>query len=305
MNNLFLHYDNYIKEVIHPLLPSARLDFFVDDNLNLFSQNQLQGSIYDNNQSSSFIHFTSVTSLLEIIRSKKIRMSDFNSFSDPRELEFANSNFSNELTDTANLKSKLFALSMCDNTEENRNNETMWNSYGCDHKGVCIELKLHNSPNSLNNFHLGKIIYSPNSKISKLVDLKRRHDHYSGKTINNLDSLLISVSSMYKRKQEFSTENESRLLAFIPNHFKGYDPTSFPIHYKFNHDKMFTESYLELPLENEDGSNLPVLSIEKIYTGKKLFPKQLGEEALSNIIEKEFYSSFLRKIQILPLYGKS
>lgn len=304
MELIFSQYHDYIRDVINPLLPNARFDTFVNSSLNLFSRGQLVGSKYDYTQrpEASYIHFTSVTGLLEIIRSKKIRVSDFNCFSDDHELEFANQNFSKPSTNYPDLKSKLFAFSLCENTPDNLKNEYMWENYACKHRGVCIEFKLHNDPNVIDYFHFGKVIYSPDSEIQELLELKNRHDLYHKRVIDNLDTLLISISSMYKKAMEFSIENEIRLLAFDQYHNKGFENPNLPIQYRFNADKMITESFLELELENHAKKNLPIFSIEKIHTGKDLYPKQLGEEFLIDIIRNAFLNAFGREINFTHHY---
>ncbi|MEM9687172.1 MAG: hypothetical protein AAF934_09665, partial [Bacteroidota bacterium] len=151
MEALFENGGKYIAGVIRPLLPNAHLGQFVMNNYDLLSYGQLEGSKYHFPfyEDSFFLHFTSFSSFLEIIRSKTIRISDLNSFDDPFELTHANSNLISDpdkfLTQFQELKSGLFAFSMCEFTEENLKNEYMWKNYGRDHKGVCIKLKLDKS----------------------------------------------------------------------------------------------------------------------------------------------------------------
>jgi len=77
MDKLFENGNNYVDEVIRPLLPNANFVMFNQNKYSLFELEQLRNSIYDRplDNDALFLHFTSVTKLLEIIRSKTIRMS--------------------------------------------------------------------------------------------------------------------------------------------------------------------------------------------------------------------------------------
>lgn len=309
MDNFFNKGDLYLKEVIHPLIPNVSLGsyHFVNDGLRieLFGPGHLDKSIY----SLEFIdhiyllHFTSVSNLFHIVRDKKIHMSDFNIFRDEQEFYFAQKNakdIKNEF-----IKSELFALSLCENTERVLSDDFMWNNYGKGHKGVCIKLKIHRDKGFFNDFYLSKILYKEEKNdIKELVELKERHEVFNlkyGWAISNLDEVLFSVYSMYKREIPYKDEKEIRLLKRIKKLQEAPHNTDEPIRYQYNEMANALNYIYELPLENEDQHyRSPFISIEQIFIGKKIHGVALGN--IVNIIKSEFDSSFDRKVVISPLW---
>jgi hypothetical protein len=266
--------DKYINEVIRPLLPNANLESWIQNNYHLFGHNQLLDSKYERKLTDNayFIHFTSITRFLEIIRSKKIRLSDFNSFNDELELTYANNQLISNHNDFNDLKSNLFALSMCEDSEANFRNDYMWANYGRNHKGVCLRLKIDKSKSRFFNFHLGRIQYCENSRISELVELKRRHDEFKQKNnwcIDNLDGILSCITSMYKKTVPYSSENEVRLLAYVMKSTNAvHTNQNYPIRHRYDDDKNRILYFLELDLEyqnnEEDIYRLPHVSIDSV-----------------------------------------
>lgn len=309
MDAFFKYGDNYVEEVIKPLLPNANLGSFIMNNYYLFGPGQLENSIYERKfqEDSYFFHFTSISNLLEIIRSKTIRMSDFNSFNDEFELTFANKKLVKNSSEFTEFKSCLFALSMCEESKENLQNNYMWENYGDNHKGICIRLKLDKRKGVFNNFYLGKINYKNTNQILELEELKKRHykfkDKY-GKAIDNLDNILLTACSMYKKAIPFRSEDEVRLLAYVQK-VKNHVHTNFnyPIRHKYNSRKDLIEYFLELKLEHEiDTENskkkyyLPFLSIDGIILGDDCYRGNIGK--LKRVLEYEFFDSFDRDLQI-------
>lgn len=304
MKGFFKFGDHYIKEVIKPLIPNANLGWFIGNQYYLSGPGIFENSQFERKLDTEayFYHFTSISSLLEIIRSGKVRMSDFNSFSDEYELTLANNNLVDESSNFTDFKSCLFALSMCEESDENLRNEFLWKNYGDNNKGVCIRLKINKSRSSLLNFYLTKIIYSDNNRISELEEVKKRHERFKrkyGYAIDNLDEILLIVCSMYKKESPYKDENETRLLAYISkNKNETHTNCSYPIRHRYNSKKDLIEYFLELELEYENSKDslyhLPYISIENVIFGRDINIDRLGR--LLPIIEYEFWDSFKRKL---------
>ncbi|MCP4550679.1 MAG: DUF2971 domain-containing protein [Bacteroidetes bacterium] len=308
MDAFFKYGDKYIEEVIRPLLPKANLGSFIMNKYYLFGPGQLDESIYERKfvDDSFFFHFTTISNLLEIIRSKTIRMSDFNIFSDEFELTYANNNLVENSFDFSDYKSCLFALSMCEESKENLNNNYLWENYGDNHKGACIRLKLDKKKSLFNDFYLGKIVYQHSKQILELEELKKRHFDFEskyGKAINNLDEILLTVCSMYKKATPFENEREVRLLAYIQKGENSiHTNCNHPIRHKYNSKKDLIEYFLELELEyekeTENGKNnyaLPFISIDSVIQGDDCYLGNIGK--LRSVIEYEFFDSFKRDIK--------
>lgn len=310
METFFKFGENYINEVIKPLIPNANFGWFINYSYYLFEPGLFNNSIYERklDEESYFFHFTSISKLLEIIRSKTIRMSDFNSFNDDFELTFANNNLVENPSEFKEYKSCLFALSMCEESDENLQNDYLWENYGDNHRGVCIRLKLDKRKSILNDFYLGRIIYKDINQILELEELKKRHKDFEnkyGKAIDNLEEILLTVCSMYKKAIPYKDENEIRLLAYI-HKGKNYIHTNSrsPIRHKYNSKKDLIEYFFELELEcdmeiENKGKRycLPYLSIDSIILGSDCFRENISK--LRRVIEYEFEDSFKRKLLIL------
>lgn len=307
MEAFFKFGEKYINEVVKPLIPNANLGRFINDSYYLFEPGLFDNSIYEReiHEESYFFHFTSFSNLLEIIRSRTIRMSDFNSFSDDFELTFANNNLVEKPSEFKEYKSCLFALSMCEESDKNLQNDYLWENYGDNHRGVCIRLKFDKRKSILNDFYWGKIIYKDTKQISELEELKKRHKDFEnkyGKAIDNLDEILLTVCSMYKKSIPYKDENEIRLLAYIHKEKNQiHTNSSHPIRHKYNSKKDLIEYFFELELEpNMEIENkgkrycLPYLSIDSIILGSDCFRENIAK--LRNVIEYEFFDSFKRKL---------
>lgn len=308
MEQFFKYGDQYIDEVIRPLLPNANLGSFIMNKYYLFGPGQLNGSIYERELEDEifFFHFTSISSLLEIIRSQTIRMSDFNTFRDDFELTLANNNLVENPLKFEDYKSCLFALSMCEESKENLHSNYLWENYGDKHRGVCIRLRFDKKKSYLNDFYLGKIIYTSTNQISELEELKKRHSDFKikyGKAIDNLDEILLSVCSMYKKSNPFENEKETRLLAYIQkNKNQIHTNLNHPIRHRYNSQKDRIEYFLELKLEHQitNGNKimrycLPYFSIDGIILGDDCFRENIAK--LRSVIEYEFNDSFNRPIR--------
>jgi len=211
----------YVREVIQPLLPKATAgDWFGTGEtikLHLDKFQLFKETPFECDEVKDFIHFTSISNLVQIILNKSILLSDFNLFRDRREFRFANEWFDNRLgkPEYNELKSQFFAFSMCALNYERVKSKEMWRRYGGNGKGVCIHFSL--DPKRLYyNFFLGKVQYAEN-RINELISLKQRHRHFfkkHGWTISNGSEMLGVISSFYKR-EKFSDEQEYRLLKYV------------------------------------------------------------------------------------------
>ena len=143
--------NTFYKEVLHTLLPNARhqaLSFFgaaetkrasyID--LDLIVTNELnKGSGYFYNKQYSFVHYTSVPALLNIIKEKKIRLYNLNGMDDQEEFIVPLKHLDRKLSDyeTGEIKKRIFCFSMCEvDIEFNEQSLPMWRSYSQDGQGV-------------------------------------------------------------------------------------------------------------------------------------------------------------------------
>jgi len=213
------------SEVLNKIFPNARLKeslLFGSPNqpLKTFNgvistDNIFKSTRYDFNTDSNFIHFTTFSSLSQILSSGFLRMSEFNCLSDNSELVFASEIIGvldSELKDKIlDEKSNIFCLSACISNHETLRNQYMWKNYASNGKGCCIEYKF--TKTDIHNMVFGKIQYGKRS-LKPLKEIKKLEEEFISNyefTVSDLPLFLLKISSFHK-KSNFKKEQEVRLL---------------------------------------------------------------------------------------------
>lgn len=222
----------YIKQVLNPLLPNARISSiysagipgqpFNNAKLTLRPTNQtLFKSKYYFQKKLQLIHYTSLRNAISIIREKSIRLYDLNSMNDPLELSHTMKNLDPSISDY-NLyewKKTAFCFSMCDyRREEDLESFDNWRLYGNDGKGVGIVLTLPKySQKDWFNLFLSNVFYKQGD-LNKLKRAYSRHKNFDKENEfsirNPLKTLLFNISCFHK-VGIYENENEVRLLKII------------------------------------------------------------------------------------------
>lgn len=148
--------------------------------------------------------YTSLSTLIEVIKSKQIRMNGILAMNDKSEYQYLKScskNFKNEEDEEFYyLGNKKFITSF----SKKKDNLGMWRLYGVELEGVCMVF-------DVNNAHIKDIIYIPDKskevkKVKRLLSvLKRNNDiHFRIGIIDNYQA--------FYKSDEYQHEDESRLL---------------------------------------------------------------------------------------------
>lgn len=232
---VFERVDEFIRTVINPVLPSAKL---AESNVHCYSENQhptyFEGKLsscelfketdYEYKSDGKFIHYTSLFGLKAILDSGYLRMSEFGNLIDTSELHYGasvfkeNPIFQYKQTDINQLRENVFCLSACEANESTKRNDLMWEVYGDKGKGVIIEFELTKKDPRF--FILGIIQYGEEAK-KPLEEIKALYEKYINdkKTTfqSNFPELILELQSFHKSKR-YEGEKEIRLL-FKKNKF--------------------------------------------------------------------------------------
>jgi len=178
------------------------------------SEKLFEGTQYKFDESSFFVHFTSLSALSQILQSGFLRMSDFNCLSDKSELHFASHMFDNcTVEQVKEKKSKILSLSACLSTAEILNNEHMWNQYACKGMGCAIEYKFVTT--NIHNMVFGKVLYGKEN-LKNLQQLKKLNEQFKNENdfeVTDLPMLLLKISAFHKNIK-YKNEQEVRLLFY-------------------------------------------------------------------------------------------
>jgi hypothetical protein len=212
-------FDDYIRDVLSPLLPNARFSHQSDDgSVHLRSNKDLDGSIYEmkNLQEQRFVHFTSLGNLFEILNSETIRLYNFASLDDPKEYIYAwekeKQLKDNNQIGKDNDQHFSFILSMCQITDNNDEDYfNMWRLYGDNGKGVGIVFKFENDPSIWNNYLLSNVLYGDEKK-GEIDNLIQRHIDYKGEKTSNIRNGILNYIGPFHKQKCYSSEKEVRLL---------------------------------------------------------------------------------------------
>ncbi len=89
----------YNNTVLKPFNPNFSVDMFMaNDNIFSFTLDNFQifkDTCFEATNIKKFLHFTSITNLVQIINSKSILMSDLNLFKDKKEFNLGNKSLNN------------------------------------------------------------------------------------------------------------------------------------------------------------------------------------------------------------------
>lgn len=269
---------NYVNEVLIDLLPNQRVASLSSFNGNIHNmkiaeQNSCykESIYYDNPSQNTFIHFTSLNSLYEILSTNKLRLYDLNYSNDPREFSFQfEKNIDYKQFNIKSLKSKLYSLSLCSYPLNEKYEYNMWRIYGNDGTGVGIVFTFQNNFEEWNSYNFSKIHYHENDKIPNSIikhnDFFKKLNLETGSNHSNDSKLLVeNILSLFAFHKEniYSLENEYRLL------FKKQELDDSDIFYTTN-KKGEVSSYKVLNLFSEQfisGNYTPLLKIGKIILG--------------------------------------
>ena len=295
--------EQYQKEVIAPFLPNSMIGDWIehgsDVRLHLHEFQLFKNSIFEiTERNIDYLHFTSISNLVQILNNKSFLLSDLNLFSDNNEFNFANKSiddFWNNLK-YEDLKSQLFALSMCEFNHENLHSKQMWELYASNNKGVCIRFHIKQDSLIYNTF-LGRIQYHGDKPIDELVKIRARHEEFKERNnwcISNLADALAIISSLYKLNK-YSYENEIRLLKFLPKSIE--DPhLDHDVLLNYSNDLNKIRYRYILPIED---NNTPLISIKEIYL-KDTFENPLFGQ-IHNYLKVLLDKKFKHRIKITDL----
>lgn len=285
--------DNIFRSAGGTYIPNQRCDYF--EATPLISAKLLSGTPLEYKGNNKFLHYTSLQSLISILKSKKIRLYDFNNFNDPTEFIYTNKYFRKFENSTClrEYKRQLFGLSMCE-FEENvvNNNINLWRLYSDNGKGACItfEIDKENIEN-IQDFSFGKINYNQNLKnISELDDIITRDERFKSDFnfyCSNLSDVIAPLCCFYK-SDLFSIEKEVRLFHFSKRQY--YKHSSEHVQFELNKD--FKKVYfVELPIDRMIDKFIPFLKINTVHLGYNL-SQDAYNEALDTITELKFPYNF-------------
>jgi hypothetical protein len=200
-----------------------------------------------------FIHFTSLSTLSQILNSGFLRMSEFNCLQDKTELVFASEVLSalsnNEREKIEKERSKLFCLSACKSNSETLQNKFMWHHYSTRETGCVIEYKF--TQLDIHNMIFGQVRYGKYS-LKELKSLKELAQTFQKKydfTVKEFPLFLLKISAFHKQIQ-YKKEQEVRLLLYNDgsigtnaghiNQYKDF--------YKDNH----VRNFIKLPIKGKN-----------------------------------------------------
>lgn len=263
--------------------PGKRCEYFEAETS--ISSKLLSGTPLEYKGNNKFLHYTSLQSLIAILKSQKIRLYDFNNFNDPTEFTYANKYFQkfDDPTHLTEYKRQLFALSLCEFEEDTINNNIdLWRLYADNGKGACItfEIDKENIEN-IYDYSFGKIKYNSNStNISELDEIIARDKKFKGDfdfQCSNLSDVIAPLCCFYK-SDLFSIEKEIRLFHLSKRQFH-YKHESDEVQCELNRDfkKVF---FVELPIDKIIDKSMPFLKIKTVHLGYNL-----SQEAFNEVFE--------------------
>jgi hypothetical protein len=276
----FAKIDSFLKEVIRPHFPNARLKTagmtgnadvapsFFEAHLSL---NKLfDKTRYEAPHQGEILHYTSIAGMLSILQENGIRLSPFSGLSDSKELVYASALHTGIIKDRVSkvsewLKNSLYSLSgkLSDLKSEEMDKDTyMWETYGRGGAGVYIRLEYTDvSP----RFSLGKVLYGQ-SNLDIIKELDRNANAFFSSNGFSLvtSGEFFSLIHAFHKSQRYYQEQEVRLL---------YDgtlyPADIPYEGRFVYEPDRYGSLLKklfIPFDSTSGT-VPKLRISQIVFG--------------------------------------
>lgn len=302
---------HFYSDVLHHLLPNARhqsIGFFgpaetsraSDVRIDLADSNEINvGSPYFYEKPYKFVHYTTVPALINILRTKKLRLYNLNGQDDKLEFTVPLQHGKKRISEyeIKQIKKKIFTLSMCETSLEDKGQSlSAWREYGDDGQGVGIVLSFKEmNKKDWVFFMLSKVLYDGTSH-RKFLALQKLYDEFKINfklEVNNFDSILYKYYAFHKHSM-YKSEKEIRLL-----YCQGLsDLDEHPCHYDINRKNEKT-TFVELELEWDWDSKAkefiikqgitpnmvkPVISIDKIIFGYRLSKDSKYE--IAEVIQK-------------------
>lgn len=260
--------------------PNRRCDHFNAENVlssKIFNESKLAY-----NGAGLFLHYTSLSNLVSILKSQTIRLYDFNNFNDPTEFIYTHKLFKKYQgpNDLREYRRQLFGLSLCEYSEDLVcNSMDLWRLYADDGMGVCITFEIsEENRNKMTDYTIGKIQYCSNtSKIDELEKIIERDREFALKNdfrCSNLAEVVTPLCCFYKPRP-FEIENEVRLF-----HFSEKTPycrhKSKDVKPELNR-KGKKVYYIELPIASQQNPFIPFPKIKTVHFGYKLSQEDIQE----------------------------
>ncbi len=281
--------------------------------------------------SGSFIHYTSLDSLMNIINSQEIRLFNCKNLNDKFELKYAVNELGIRMSE-AELevcRQNFFIFSACQYDLNLCNDDfNLWRLYSNSGLGAAIVFEIENLNDDWHNIFYGKVEYGiDNDRSNDLIKFIGIHQEFNDtyKLFENIPSIIPAISLHFKNKI-WSIENEIRLIAYCPFdkyslEAKSYDAGNPYLSSTLKHtiNKSGRQAaYVTLPLNikklekdyskiigEADAQNylkcIPQLRIKKIILGHKIpvetfiFIENILQESLSKVLGYQIeigYSSF-------------
>lgn len=217
--------NKYEKEVLKKVFPNAHFSQSIvfggaNDEINSFkgtisTGNIFKGTSYEFGEKKELIHFTSLNSLIQILRNGYFRMSDFNCLDDDEELNYSLKKFHNlnlEKENIKQIKQNLFCFSSCESNDRTIFNHFMWEVYSDKGRGCAIEYKL--TKNNPYKFLHGVVKYGENQfdEINTTLELSEKFSQLNnGFYVQDLPRVLLNILIFHKSKS-YEIEDEVRLV---------------------------------------------------------------------------------------------
>ena len=286
---------DFIRLFINPFLPSVKDigNFTMGGPKTLHRHAALSGfslNSYFNDSKYQFrpkknqrlLHYTSISSLMSIIREGKIRLHSMNHKVDPGEVIHASKIMGYKDSLLERLRTQLFCISFVLLDENTSEVFDHWRLYGHDGEGVGIVFSVDTEDiGNWFQFHLSKIHYdtpdnNPFNKKWEEINEWQIREGFQVRETHNLFSKLFA----FHKSSIFSSENEVRLLKYEKHSLLNGGINKDDVYFDLN--KYGQESYfIDLELgktyqdkyENKEGllenyqKMVPKLKIEKVILG--------------------------------------
>ncbi|WPP49317.1 hypothetical protein [Catalinimonas niigatensis] len=265
--NLFRKYFGEVVQQVFPHMGWSYLNLTSDEENKLIAKagfklrsEFLKGTKYHYTITKNFIHYTSVSGLLSILREGKIRLYELHSLDDPQELSYSTKRVLAETIDQTQLdklKRAIFSLSMCEVEEEKENLKDFntWRLYGSDGYGAGLVLAMEGD-----NYieQISKVFYYEHEldDIKKLVNLSDEFMINESLIVENLYESLFARLLAFHKVGIYELENEVRLTQYMGNENYYYQTIQYDL--KNNKERRFINKNLLSDFSERDPYELTI-----------------------------------------------